>query len=185
MAQQARPNPIELYKSAAQKTRQTLSGVKPDQKSNSTPCTDWNVQALMDHIVAGTGFVQSVLAGSEPSAPASADPVAAYDAGVASVLEAASKPGLLEGNLTTPFGEMPGRAFLLSGFMDTMVHGWDLAKATNQDTVLDPSLVEVCFAAFNGQTDGLRQGGAIGPEVPVADSGSTQEKLLGILGRKS
>ena len=124
-----------------------------------------------------------MLAGNEPSAPAWANPVAAYDAGVSSVLEAASKPGLLEGSLTAPFGEMPGGAFLMSGFMDTMVHGWDLAKATNQDTALDPSLVGVCYVAFNGQTHGLRQGGATGPEVSVADSGSTQEKLLGILGR--
>ncbi len=185
MTQQAMPNPIDLYLSAAQGTRSTLSGVKPEQMNDATPCTEWNVKALMDHIVGGTGFVHSVLAGTEPSAPASGDPVAAYDAGVASVVGAASKPGLLEANLTTPFGEMPGGQFLMSGFMDTLVHGWDLAKATGQETALDPKLVEVCYAAFLGHTDGLRAGGAITSEVPVSESASTQDKLLGILGRKA
>ena len=185
MTQQAMPNPIELYRSAAQGTRRTLLGVKPEQMNDSTPCSEWNVKALMDHIVGGTGFVQSVLASTKPSAPASSEPVAAYDAGVASVVEAASKPGLLERNLTTPFGEMPGGAFLMSGFMDTMVHGWDLAKATGQDTALDPKLVEVCYTAFVPQAEGLRAGGATGPEVSVAESASTQDKLLGILGRKA
>ena len=60
MAQQD-PNPIELYEAAVQAFRQTLSGVRADQLQGSTPCTDWNVQALITHNIKVAAFVEGLL----------------------------------------------------------------------------------------------------------------------------
>ena len=80
---------------------------------------------------------------------------------------------------------MPGGMFLMIPFGDVLLHGWDIAKATGQDTRLDPNLVEICYQAFAPQIEGIRAiGGLVGPEVKVPDSGSTQDKLLGIFGRQ-
>lgn len=58
MAQQL--NPIELYEAAAQGFRQRLSGVQSNQMSNPTPCTEWDVQALINHNLKVTGFTEGV-----------------------------------------------------------------------------------------------------------------------------
>ena len=194
MAQQM-PNPIELYEAAAQGFRQTLSAVKADQMSSSTPCTEWSVQDLINHNIKVTAFAHGVLLENittnpmEVEGPLPAEgAVAALDAGVARILELVKQSGSAEKHIETPFGHMTRVEFLMAPFLDLLVHRWDLAKGTGQSTTLDSGLVEVCFAAFEPQVDGMRTmevGGKhiIGPAVQVAAGASTQDKLIGIMGR--
>ena len=69
-------------------------------------------------------------------------------------------------------------------FLDIVIHKWDLAKGTNQDTSIDSSLAKVSYAALSHAIEGARQSGAIGPEVQVPMSASIQDKLLGLSGRQ-
>jgi uncharacterized protein (TIGR03086 family) len=70
--------------------------------------------------------------------------------------------------------------------VDTLVHGWDLARATGQDSTLDAALataaLEFCRPAI---TDEIRAGrGAFAAIVPVADDASPTDRLVGFLGRQ-
>lgn len=72
---------------------------------------------------------------------------------------------------------------------DLLVHTWDLAKGTSQNSTMDPLLTEVCFAAMGPQADALREmefgnKHIIGPRVPVPDNASLQDQLLGAFGRQ-
>ena len=58
---QQMPNPIELYEAAAQAFRQTLSGVRENQMNSPTPCTEWSVEALINHNIKVTGVAHGVL----------------------------------------------------------------------------------------------------------------------------
>ena len=100
------------------------------------------------------------------------------------VLAAAQRPGAMEKKYDTPFGEMSGGEFMFGAFMDNVVHGWDLAKATGQNTDLNEAHSQIVHGAFAPMMDGMRQGGAFGPEVAVADEASIQNKLLGMMGRQ-
>ena len=73
MTEQAMPNPVELYGAAAKATQQIMAGVKPEQMDSSTPCTEWDVKALTDHIIGGAAFFASGLVGEEPQGPPQAD----------------------------------------------------------------------------------------------------------------
>jgi uncharacterized protein (TIGR03086 family) len=68
---------------------------------------------------------------------------------------------------------------------DTLVHGWDLARATGQAMTIDPALasvvLEFCRSAI---TDDIRKGGAFGSIVPVAARASPSDHLVGFLGRQ-
>jgi uncharacterized protein (TIGR03086 family) len=68
-------------------------------------------------------------------------------------------------------------------FIDVLIHGWDLAVATRQDTRMDPSLVEACFAVLEPQFDQLKASGAFGGEVAVPADADPQTRLLAMLGR--
>ena len=68
--------------------------------------------------------------------------------------------------------------------MDVLVHTWDLARATGQDTTLDPALVDACIALFlPDMPEQGREAGIIGPAVDVGPSAPPQAQLLGALGR--
>ena len=93
MAQQG-GNPIELYEAAAQGFRKTLSGVGLNQMGDPTPCTEWNVQALINHNLKVAGFVAGVYRENITVSPLDVggplpegDALELLDAGIGNVLE--------------------------------------------------------------------------------------------------
>lgn len=187
MTQQAMPNPIEVYELAVRQARKIIGGVKPTQLAQPTPCAYWTIQGLMAHMVqAPVAFAEFLEKGTPPvpgvlARDASAQ---AFDAATAKALAAAKAPGALAKKATTPAGEMTAGQFMMVVAADLCIHTWDLAKATGQDTRLDPKLAETSYAVFSPFAQYGRQGGAFGPEVKVPASASTQDKLLGMTGRK-
>ena len=70
-------------------------------------------------------------------------------------------------------------------FLDVLVHGWDLAKATGQDATLPPELVRGCLDVVEPQLSMLQASGAFGAAVETAPDADPQTRLLGMLGRRS
>ena len=185
MTQSAVPNPVELYQAAVERAKPVIGGVKESQLNDPTPYAKWNVQDLLEHITGGLDVQISVMSEGAAKAPAAgANTLATYEAGTAKVVEVASTPGLMERSLQSPFGEVTGAGWVMGSFMDTLIHTWDLAKATGQSTDMDPALAEACYAAFAPQIDGYRGPETFGPEVKVPENASIQDKLLGIMGRQ-
>ena len=184
MSQEHKPIPVDLYEAAVRHTRAVVAGVKSEQLNNPTPCSEWNVQALLNHLVEGIGFASGILLGLGPQpAPTAGSTLETYDAGTAKVLEIARTAGTLEKRVSSPIGEMAGGEFLATVFMDTLIHGWDLAKATGQDTRLEPTLATICYSVAVPIAEPGRQGGAFGPEVEVSRDANPQDKILGLTGR--
>jgi uncharacterized protein (TIGR03086 family) len=69
-------------------------------------------------------------------------------------------------------------------FLDVLIHGWDVATSTGQDTALDPELVEACIAVIEPQLDMLVGSGAFGTPLEVPDDADSQTRLLAMLGRR-
>ena len=179
------PDPIQLYEGAVKGMRGIISGIQPDQLTQQTPCAEWKVQALMDHVLGTAGYIAGAISGQQSGSPdTSGGMLAAYDSAVAAVLKAASAPGALEKVVQGPAGEMPGAQLLGFQFMDILLHSWDLAKATGQDATLDPNLAAACGELLSPMIEMARQRGVFGPEVTVADDASAQDKLLGMAGRQ-
>jgi uncharacterized protein (TIGR03086 family) len=70
-------------------------------------------------------------------------------------------------------------------FLDVLVHGWDLAVATGQDTRLDAGLVSACLDVVEPQLSMLQASGAFGPAVPTPPDADPQTRLLAMLGRQA
>jgi len=68
--------------------------------------------------------------------------------------------------------------------MDQLVHTWDLAVALGAERTIDPVVTEAVVDLFLPQMPEVgRQAGFVGPEVAVGADASTQERLLGAMGR--
>ena len=189
MAQQG-PNPIEVYEGAVNYMRDIIVGVQADQFNASTPCSEWNVKSLINHNIKVSQAFYGMLTGSgrvnpfDVSGPIPSEgAVAAFEGSTGALLEAIKAPGALEKVVDAPFGKMPGSQLIMIPFADLLIHKWDLAKATGQDSSMDSSMADACHALLAPMMDGLRSSGNFASEVTVPASASTQDRLLAITGR--
>ncbi len=183
--QEAPPDPVALYRAATDRATALVEAARQDQLVSPTPCTEWSVQELIDHLVGGTEYLLSAAEQREARQPADAT-AADYRRGVADVLKALDVPGTLEQTCISPLGfEWPVAQAVAGTFMDVLIHTWDLARATGQDEELDPGLVEACMAMFVPQMPAMgRAAGIVGPNVEVGDDASAQDRLLAAMGRR-
>lgn len=176
-------------------TRAIMLKVTPEQYDNPTPCASWDVRALINHIVAGSHYFAATARDGEPPPDThqqdftADDPLGAFDAGITATLEAFAAPDVGSKEIKLPFGTMPGAAFMRIATMDTFAHGWDLAKATGQNTDLAPVLArELLAGARQTLPDSLRGADGqspFGPVVEVPDSAPAADQLAAFLGRKT
>jgi uncharacterized protein (TIGR03086 family) len=144
-----------------------------------TPCDEWDVRTLMDHMLDTEGyFVGS--ARREDVSPLSPnppellgdDPVADFG-GRDETMATFSHEGVVERT-----GPALGIAFA-----DQLLHGWDLAKATGQDATMPAGLAEAAYEHIHGRFTDAQRTGVFKPEVTVAEDASAQDKLLAYTGR--
>ena len=185
------PNPIEMYESAVSALAPIMAGVTAAQINSGTPCTEWSVQSLINHALAVQAFANSTISGTTGDMAAmgqvdhalpSKGAAAAFKA-ITDTTLATLKSANLEVTVKTPFGEMPGGNFIMIPITDMIIHKWDLAKATGQNTDIDDALAELGLAALTPAFSGGRDAAFFGTEVTVAAGASAQDRLLGLSGR--
>ena len=151
-----------------------------------TPCTDWDVRALVRHVLGGNlmapgllggGLAADVLPGVRAQAQATPDAGlrAAVEASVAAQSEAFRRPGALDQVVHHPVGDIPATMFLGFRASDLLVHTWDLARALGLDETLDAEACEVVWRFAEPMGPGMRATGLFGegasgtlpPDAPV------------------
>lgn len=196
-ADAATPNPVTLLERTTARTKAVMAGVRQSQLDDPTPCALWNVHSLINHLIGGLEFTAGCIIGNPPNIrPSEAESsqlderdmgnlAAAYNDRLSNLLELAAEPGALERTASTPFGEMAVGQIFVGTVMDQLVHCWDLAKATGQDTTLDADLVAFALPALqSGFAEMGRQAGFIGPEIAVADDASPLDQMIAYMGRQ-
>jgi uncharacterized protein (TIGR03086 family) len=169
---------------------QLITGVRPEQWTAGTPCTDWNVRNLVNHVVRGNRLFAAALRGeppppAEPSDVLGDDPVTAFRAAAAEVIEAFGQPGAMERMVTVPFGTVPGAVALHLRKTELLVHGWDLARATGQPTRFPEELADQELQFSRGAIGQIPPGRTpFGPSQPVAEDAPAIDRLAGLLGRQ-
>ena len=113
------------------------------------------------------------------------DPAAAYRASVRVASDAVTAPGAMETICHLSFGDFSGADYSAQLFLDLLIHGWDIAKATQQDTRLPPDLVEACIPIAQQITAMARSTGVYGNDLPVGPDADQQTKLLALVGRRA
>ena len=179
------------YRRALLRTGRIVAGVRPEQLHDPTPCRDWDVRLLLNHIIGGNYMFAEVARGGTAEATGEMEdytrpnPGSNYLTSAESVLAAWSEPGVMQRRCRMPFGEIPAPAAVSIHFLDVVVHGWDLARATGQDTAIDADLAEEALDISHGfLSPELRALGAFGPEIPAADDDPLHARLVAFMGRR-
>ncbi|MEY2423117.1 MAG: hypothetical protein QOI95_3184 [Acidimicrobiaceae bacterium] len=181
-----RPLP-EVHRDALAATGVIVAGIKADQLDAPTPCEDYDVRGLLQHVISGNYWVAPLVEGKTIAEVGDAldrpFSVEDYDTSAEQANAAFSAPGAMQKPVAVSYGPVPAEVYAGHRFIDVLVHGWDLAKATGQDTTLDPGLVDACFEVIAPQIDLLKGSGMFGTEVDVPADADPQTKLLATLGR--
>lgn len=182
-------NATELHRRAVENFAHKVHQVADDQWNQSTPCSEWDVHALVNHVVGEEWWVRPLaegmtieevgssfdgdLLGDDPAAAAAAASAEAADAMDARIPEA--------GIVHLSFGDFPIDEYAMQMVADHLIHGWDLAAATGQDRAMDADLVSEISTWFAPQEELWRGAGAIGPRFDAG--GDPQSDLLAAYGR--
>ena len=163
--------------------------ITPAQLTEPTPCDQFSVHGVLDHmIVLGTSF-SSLFRGEEaPQADAPVVygwvPAKDFRSAMDDLLAAVRSEGALDRLLDTPIGRMDGATFARVVAFDGLLHGWDLAVATGQVYAVDPDAVAAVDAfARVALTDDLRNAGLFSAPAPAPADASALEALAAFSGR--
>lgn len=185
-----------------------LETVHERQLGDPTPCTEFSVQALVDHVVGASQFVLRIVqdrpadpAGSDTAAadtaaadtagadtaaadPMAGEPPAAVFRARAEALRALCTPAMLTRTFDSPFGPIPGSQLAAITVVEAVGHGLDLALATGQAQRPDDSLGEVAVRLAEAMGEfGPRDPNMIGPAVPVSADAPAWARFYGLIGR--
>ncbi|RAY16054.1 TIGR03086 family protein [Actinomadura craniellae] len=179
---------------AAEAVLEVVAGVDSDRMGGRTPCADYDVRALINHLIHWTGTRAEAAArkGPYPDGPEeghdhTAEPgwAARYAEQVRAAVRAWDDPAAWTGETNLSGGDvtMPARFTAGMLFAEWLLHGWDLAVATGQKLSLDDETARALRQEVAGMAEMGREYEIFGPEVPVPAGAPPLDRALGLAGR--
>jgi uncharacterized protein (TIGR03086 family) len=182
---------VDLLRRALDQTAALVAAVQPEQLSWPTPCSKWDLRAVLRHVIATDLRNFTIAARGETAdwkaepAPLGDDPAADFRRGAATLLDTWNKADLEKLVPAAGGATRPLRSRIDQQIAELAVHGWDIARATGQPAELDP---QVAQRALDWSRQMLRPehrgpDRAFGHEVPVAGDAPVYDRLAGWFGR--
>jgi uncharacterized protein (TIGR03086 family) len=178
--------------------RRLVLGTRIDQLGDPTPCGDYTVGDLVQHIggltLAFTGAAhKQPVPGSEQGGTGDASRLeTGWRLLIARDLEVLTEswrnPAAYHGPTMAGPVELPGEEAAVVALNEVVVHGWDLAVATGQRYAVDPTSLAICteFArAFSTPETADLRGDAFGAVIEVPEDAPALTRLLGMMGRRA
>ncbi|MFP3986989.1 TIGR03086 family metal-binding protein [Streptomyces sp. E11-3] len=163
------------------------------QWGDPTPCTEWTVRDLVNHLVVEQLWVPPLvkdgvtiesLGSAFDGDQLGTDPVAAWDTSARAAQDAFRAPGALDRTVHLSFGESPAAHYCAQMVTDLVVHAWDLSRAIGADERLPDDLVRYAVREVSPYAADLAKSGLFDPPVEAPPGADVQTKFLCLLGRR-
>ncbi|MET8177827.1 TIGR03086 family metal-binding protein [Streptomyces sp. NPDC005336] len=186
-------NPLlARYGEALDLFTERVHAIGPDQWDDPTPCTEWTVRDLVNHLTVEQMWVPPLVHESSGAADhgdalegdlLGDDPVATWDAAAAAARAAFREPGALERTVTLSYGESPATEYCAQMTADAAVHAWDLSRAIGADERLPKPLVDFSVREVAPYAADLEESALFAAPAEAPAGADAQTKLLALLGR--
>jgi uncharacterized protein (TIGR03086 family) len=181
----------ELHRRGCEEVTRRVERIRDDQWDLPTPCTEWDVRALVLHLVYGTRWVSPLVEGlTIPEVGdrlegdlLGQDPKQAWRAAAAEAITACGVPGSMDRTVQLSAGPTSAQEYIRERVADLTIHAWDLARALGADERLDADLVEASLDLYREKGDLWRQWGLLGPPVPAPPGADAQTMFVAVSGR--
>jgi uncharacterized protein (TIGR03086 family) len=184
------PGPVLMATAAAEAAR-VVGAVPEGMMDAPTPCTEWDLRTLLNHTILWTAYSAERRAHGETAGEDlmnkdfTADPGfrQQYADQIGQAVDAWSDPKAWERELDVMGSPMLSSEVGAMLIMETVLHGWDIAKATGQQYRCDDALAAVLLETVQAQAEMFRQYHGFADEVPQPDVVSTFDRALALSGR--
>ncbi|MFE3324475.1 TIGR03086 family metal-binding protein [Streptomyces sp. NPDC059176] len=170
-----------------------VHAVRPDQWDDPTPCTDWSVRDLVNHVtveqlwvppLVGAGRTIAAVGDSFVGDVLGEHPAVSWDRAASAAKAAFGEPGALDRTVHLSYGDTPVRAYCAQLTADVAVHAWDLSRGIGADEALPDDLVEAAGSELSRHAADLGKSGLFADPVEPPPGADAQTRLLCLLGRR-
>jgi uncharacterized protein (TIGR03086 family) len=179
-----------LFLGGLQRYGRLVHQIADDRWTDPTPCTEWDVRALVHHLVGENVWVPPLLQGMTIAEVGDRfsgdllgeDPVGAWDRSQREA-DSAARDADVGATVHVSYGDIPARHYLFEVANDLWIHGWDLARAIGADETMERYAVDAFLGYYGPQEAMLKASGAFGPIIETAPEADPQTRLLAVFGR--
>lgn len=178
------------YLRALDEVDRHLATITSERWADPTPCTEWDLRALVDHLVYETLWVPDLVAGATLAQVGSRyegdrlgdDPIGAWRAAKLATVQAVRTSGL-DVSVHTSGGELTADEYLTQMLFDASIHGWDVAQAIGVAHGIPDEVARDLYAWFAPQAAGWVEAGILAPPVEVPEDADVSTRLVALSGR--
>jgi uncharacterized protein (TIGR03086 family) len=180
----------EYFLRTLAQTAKIVSEIRPDQWQNATPCAEWDLRALVNHITGENHWLAAVFSGETVAGVGDRfdgdlvgdNPIQAYLASI-ELAKASITPEMLEAHHGVSFGDISGHDYVSQLFMDQLVHSWDAMMGSRQTVELDDELTAAAIPVAKEMVAYVGQGSVFGNTLDLGATAVDLAALVGEIGR--
>ena len=159
-----------------------LRKVSAGDAAKPTPCQDFTVSELLDHLAGSLKRIGTAL-GANVTDNTEASPEVRIAELAQPTLEAFARRGV-DGAVDMGFAELPGTVVAGIVNLELLVHAWDIATATGQQLAVSDVVSDyVTELARETISEQVRASGSFAPAQTVTETASSLERLIAFTGR--
>lgn len=185
-------NEQTLYSQIQHVIGELVHTVPPDAWRHRTPCKDWDIRALVNHVVGENLWIPELFAGKTikdvgdrlDGDVLGTEPAEAWDKASRLALESLEAPGALQRTVHLSFGDTKGSDYMLQMAIDQTIHAWDLATSLNRSVMWPEGHIEAVYERFKPVSESWRGPGGLGPAVKVDETADALTHLIALAGRE-
>lgn len=182
----------ELHARALKLAGRAVSRVSTADYGAPTPCADWDLRAVLNHVVSGNRWVRPLVEGRTIAQVGDAfsgdllgnEPIPAYERSADDAQSAFYAPGAMTASCAVSYGPIPGAQYCAHRFVDLVIHGWDLAAAVGAEYRIPADMIEAVHRIVDPMMGELRDAGMFADAIEAAEEADEQTKLLAWFGRR-
>lgn len=181
----------DIFAKAVQNATSCIKHLRFEQLANATPCSEWDLRALLNHMVYELLWVPEIVRGKTVQEIGDryegdvlrSDPKSAWqhaaDAALVAVHGANDKA-----TAHLSYGEVPLMDYIKEVGGDQLIHAWDVGQSLHATLIFEEELVKAIYDEMLPKQSELAASGLYAPAIESDKNASLQEKLLNLAGRQ-
>lgn len=185
-------NPKELFVRSVEQATGCVKQLATNHLGNPTPCTDWDVRQLLNHMVYELRWVPDLLAGKTVAEVGNrydgdllgTDPKSAWQHAADAAIVAVKHVNA-EAAVHLSYGDVPAKDYVDEVGSDILIHTWDLDQGMSCSLMMEPDLAQYVYDRTLPKKADMAKSSLFAPAVDVPEGATIQTKLLALFGRRA
>lgn len=182
----------ELFSKAIEEAWGCIKEVNNSQMDFTTPCDDWDLKTLLNHVINEIMWLPELLNGKTIAQVGNSldgdllgdNPAVAWRTAADKALEIVNKAELTA-TVELSYGKFTADHYIAEVGVDVLIHGWDVGQAIHCSLMFEPDVAKAAYDHTAPNIKAYRASGALGPKIAVAPNATIQTRLLAMFGRRS